>query len=126
MAFSDVLQTLEQANVFCLAPRMIPGQPPDGIPNVIAEAMALRVPVVTTSVSAIPELVEDGVSGLLVPCDDASAFAAAVQRLAEQPQLAQQLSDNAAEKVGHRFDQNRNINELLELFRQYVPGRAVR
>lgn len=126
MAFADVLDTLEAADVFCLAPRMIPGQPPDGIPNVIAEAMALRVPVVTTRVSAIPELVEDGVSGFLTPVDDVAAFAANLKRLYEDPSFAKTISDAAAEKVGYRFDQNRNIGELLDLFRQYVPGKAVK
>lgn len=126
MAFAEVLDTLEASDVFCLAPRMIPGQPPDGIPNVIAEAMALRVPVVTTRVSAIPELVEDGVSGFLTPVDDVKAFAGNLKRLSEDPALAQTISDAAAEKVGFRFDQNRNIGELLDLFRQYVPGQAVK
>ena len=105
---------------------MIPGQPPDGIPNVIAEAMALRVPVVTTRVSAIPELVEDQVSGFLTPVDDVDAFAENLKRLSEDPDFAKSISDAAAEKVGFRFDQNRNISELLDLFRQYVPGKAVK
>lgn len=125
MAFADVLDTLEKADVFCLAPRMIPGQPPDGIPNVIAEAMALRVPVVSTAVSAIPELVETGVSGVLVPTDDVDAFAQALKRLSAEPEFAMSLSNEAAEKVGHRFDQNRNIAELLALFKRYVPGQVV-
>ncbi len=125
MAFADVLDTLEAADVFCLAPRMIPGQPPDGIPNVIAEAMALKVPVVSTAVSAIPELVEDGVSGLLVPTDNVEAFAAALTRLSTDPEFAMQLSQAAAKKVGHRFDQNRNIEELLDLFQRYVPDKVV-
>lgn len=125
MAFADVLNTLEKADVFCLAPRMIPGQPPDGIPNVIAEAMALKVPVVSTAVSAIPELVEDGVSGLLAPVDDVDAFAEALKRLSSDPEFASNLSDAAAEKVGYRFDQNRNIAELLALFERYVPGKVV-
>ena len=126
MAFADVLDTLEKADVFCLAPRMIPGQPPDGIPNVIAEAMALRVPVVSTAVSAIPELVEDGVSGVLVPVDDVDAFAQALMRISDDPSFAMNLSNEAAEKVGYRFDQNRNIEELLALFEQYVPGQVVK
>ena len=125
MAFADVLDTLEKADVFCLAPRMIPGQPPDGIPNVIAEAMALRVPVVSTSVSAIPELVEHGTSGVLVPTDDVDGFAQALKRLSAEPDYAMKLSNAAAEKVGHRFDQNRNITELLALFDRYVPGQVL-
>jgi len=125
MAFADVLTKLEAADVFCLAPRMIPGQAPDGIPNVIAEAMALRVPVVSTEVSAIPELIESGVSGILVPVDDVGGFAAALTQLSENPAFAKTISDQAARKVGYRFDQDRNITELLELFRRYVPGKAV-
>jgi len=126
MAFADILDTLTDADAFCLAPRMIAGQPPDGIPNVIAEAMALCVPVVSTAVSAIPELVENEVSGLLVGVDEVDAFATAVQRLVDDPALGRRLSEAAAEKVAYRFDQNRNIEELLDLFRQYVPNKAVR
>ena len=107
-----------QANAFCLAPRMIPGHPPDGIPNVIAEAMALRVPIVTTAVSAIPELVEHGQSGLLAPDGDVDAFADAIETLITDPQRAHALSDGGYDKVGIMFNQDANIDDLLSLFRE--------
>ena len=122
MAFEDVLQTLEQADIFALAPRMIPGQPPDGIPNVIAEAMALGVPVVTTRVSAIPELVSDQETGFLVEVDDSQAMAAAMQRLFANPQIAEQFSNAARKRVARLFDQDANINDLLSLFERYLPS----
>ena len=121
MAFEDVLQTLESADLFCLAPRMIPGHPPDGIPNVIAEAMALGVPVLTTRVSAIPELVEDGVSGKLVEVDDVPAFAQALSSLINDAQMRETIGEAARQKVDQLFNQQNNIGELLALFDHYVP-----
>ena len=125
MAFDDVLKTLEQADAFVLAPRLIPGQPPDGIPNVIAEAMALGVPVISTRVSAIPELVADGVSGLLVDVDDTDALVAAINTLYATPELAQQYSEAARKRVGQLFDQDENIDELLALFERYVQDQFI-
>ena len=122
LAFADVLEALDQSDIFCLAPRLIPGHPPDGIPNVIAEAMALRLPVVTTRVSAIPELVSDTETGLLVEVDDVQGFAASVERLAADPELARHLSEQASERVARLFNQKQNIDELLALFEQHVPG----
>lgn len=125
LAFEDVLSTLEQSDMFCLAPRLIPGHPPDGIPNVIAEAMALRVPVVSTRVSAIPELLETGKTGQLVEVDDVEGFANAILMLANDEALAKSISDAGFVKVAKLFDQQKNIDELIALFEQYVPGKVV-
>ena len=122
LAFADVIDALESSDAFCLAPRLLPGRPPDGIPNVIAEAMALGLPVVATRVSAIPELVEDGDSGLLVEVDDAAAFADAIRALARDPGLARRLAARARARVAELFDQDRNIDELLERFDAHAPG----
>ena len=122
LPFADVLESLDAADLFCLAPRLIPGHPPDGIPNVIAEAMALQLPVVTTRVSAIPELVSDGATGRLVAVDDVDGFAAAIEALAADPEEAQRLSVAAATRVGELFNQQENITELLALFDAHVPG----
>jgi len=88
--------------------------------------MALRIPVVTTRVSAIPELVDDEISGLLVDVDDAKAFARAVARVLDHPAQAQQTIENAAHKVATLFNQQANIDELLTYFSTHVPGRVVR
>jgi glycosyltransferase involved in cell wall biosynthesis len=88
----------------------------DGIPNVLVEAMACGVPVVTTGVSGIPELVTDGVNGLLVPEDDPIALADALQRLREQPELGERLGAAGADTVRERFDGDRLAARLVSLF----------
>ena len=76
----------------------------DGIPNTLIEAMALGVPVVTTSVSGIPELVIDGVTGLVVEPGDPAALAAALQALIEDPEAARSRADAGLAKVAAEFD----------------------
>src|SRR6185436_9576389 len=89
----------------------------DGIPNVLVEAMACGLPVVTTGVSGIPELVSDGANGLLVPPDDPVAVAAALLRLHREPALAARLGAAARATVAGRFDGDRLARQLADLFR---------
>ncbi len=86
----------------------------------IAEAMALGVPVVTSRVSAIPELVSDGQTGVLVEVDDVAGFAKAMASIHAAPELARQYSQAARDRVAQLFNQDANIDELLELFDRYV------
>ena len=120
LPFEQVLDTLVNADVFALAPRLIPGQAPDGIPNVIAEAMALGIPVVTTRVSAIPELVSDGQTGVLVEVNDVDGFARAIASIHASPDTAKRFSTEARARVAQLFNQDANIDDLLALFDRYV------
>jgi len=79
------------------------------------------IPVITTRVSAIPELVQDGKTGRLVEVDDIDAFADAIAELSSNPDTAKQLSHNAAERVADLFNQDKNIDELLALFAAHSP-----
>jgi colanic acid/amylovoran biosynthesis glycosyltransferase len=76
----------------------------DGIPNTLIEAMALGVPVVTTSLSGIPELVIDGVTGLVVKPGDPGALAAGLQALIENPDAARSRAAAGLDKVSAEFD----------------------
>ncbi len=81
----------------------------DGLPTVLIEAMALGVPVVSTDVTGIPELVEDGRTGLIVPQHDAAALARAIRFLADNPVRADALARAGRQQVEEKFDLKANI-----------------
>lgn len=105
-----------RATVFCLPCRVLDSGDRDGLPNVIVEAMACGVPVVTTDVSGIPEMVTNGVNGLLVAPDDAHALADAVARLDADPALARRLSTAGMRTVRERLDGGPLAEQLAGLF----------
>ena len=76
----------------------------DGIPNTLIEAMALGIPVVTTAVSGIPELVIDGVTGVVVEPGDPEDLAAGLQRVIEDPEAARKRAAGGLAKVSAEFD----------------------
>jgi colanic acid/amylovoran biosynthesis glycosyltransferase len=113
-----VLDLLRRASVFAL-PSMTAGDGDrDALPTVILEAMALGTPVVSTTVSGIPEMVEDGKSGLLVASRDPAVFAAAMGRLVDDDVLRRRLAHGARARVEERFDLSRNVGVLHDLFRE--------
>jgi colanic acid/amylovoran biosynthesis glycosyltransferase len=88
----------------------------DGLPTVLTEAMALKVPVVATPVTGIPELVEDGRTGLIVPEHDPAALAGAIRRLIEEPETARRLAEAGRARVERDFDLRENVRKLRTLF----------
>jgi glycosyltransferase involved in cell wall biosynthesis len=112
-----LFEEYRRASAFCLPCRVLENGDRDGIPNVLPEAMACGVPVVSTAVSGIPEIVTDSVSGLLVPPDNPEALADALLRLNRDPVLAEQLSCEARKVVRERFDGEKFACQLADLFR---------
>jgi colanic acid/amylovoran biosynthesis glycosyltransferase len=96
----------------------------EGIPVALMEAMAAGAPVVASRLSGIPELVEHGVSGVLVEPGDDAALADAIRRLASDPDRAHQLSLGGRAMVGARFRLDRCVTELLALIDAHNPTAA--
>jgi glycosyltransferase involved in cell wall biosynthesis len=118
MSQARLLSALRSATVFCLPCRISDDGDRDGIPNVLVEAMATGLPVVTTGVSGIPELVVHEVTGLVVAPDDATRTAAALLRIHRDVGLAARLTANGRALVAERFDGDRLIGELYTLFQR--------
>ncbi|WP_018156636.1 glycosyltransferase family 4 protein [Demetria terragena] len=89
----------------------------EGIPVSLMEAMAAGVPVVSTTTGSIPELIEDGTSGLLVPAEDPEALADALVRVLTDPGFARALAERAAERVQQDFSAPACAQQLLEALR---------
>jgi len=117
-----VLARLHRADLFLLGCEVSPNGDRDGIPNVLVEAMAMGVPVASTAVSAIPELIVSGEHGLLVePCDHA-ALADAARRLLTDGELRSRVLPAARQRVLEGFDNRILVRELAGIFRKHLPG----
>lgn len=88
----------------------------DGLPTVLIEAMALGLPVVSTDVVGIPELVRDGETGLCVEAGDPLTLAGAIERLLGDADLRQVLSRTARALIEREFEINRNAARQREIF----------
>jgi glycosyltransferase involved in cell wall biosynthesis len=108
----ELVDAYRRASLFVLAPVMTQDGDRDGIPNVLVEAMACGLPVVSTRLSGIPELIEDGVEGLLVAPNDPDALAKAIERLLMHATLAHALGLAGRRKVEASFDLSRNTRRL--------------
>lgn len=111
----DVVAHYRRAHCLALACKVAANGDRDGIPNVLAEAMAVGVPVVTTRVSAIPELVEDGVTGTLVVPERPDLLAAALRSTLLRPPSDDPRLAAARRRIEEDFDHRRCVQRLHQL-----------
>jgi glycosyltransferase involved in cell wall biosynthesis len=117
-----VADLFARADLF-LAPSVVaPSGDRDGIPTVLMEALLHRLPVIATAISGIPELVEDGVTGLLVPPGAPEALAGAVMRLAQDRAAALAMAERGRARVLEQFDPERNHRRVLRLYQELLPA----
>ncbi len=112
----DVKDALDKADLFVLPSIIAPDGSRDGIPNVILEAMAMELPVVSTRVSAIPEAVSHGKTGILVPPKDSKSLADAIEQLYLEPQKRSLMGQEGRNRVKTLFDLERNTQLLIHQF----------
>ena len=110
-----------RASVFVLPCVVASNGDRDGIPNVLLEAMASGVPVVSTPVSGIPELIESGVNGLLVSPRDAKGLADAIERLLASRELSERLACAARKKLESFLSLEAGAEQLLAVFKGAAP-----
>jgi colanic acid/amylovoran biosynthesis glycosyltransferase len=97
----------------------------EGVPVVLMEAMAMGVPVVTTRIAGIPELIDDGVSGLLVTPGRVDELADAVERMLTDGDLRDAVTSSAYKVVREQFDSPAEAEKLAVLFSHADPARKL-
>ena len=113
---AEVARLIRQAAVVALPCVVDPEGDRDGLPTVLLEAMALGTPVISTRVAGIPEMIDDGHSGLLVDERDAPALADAIAAVLDSPALQARLRAAAVERVQRDFSLTGNVRRLRASF----------
>ena len=111
-AQAEVVDAYRNADLFVLACRIADDGDRDGLPNVLMEAGSQELAVVTTAVSAVPELITDGQNGLLVKPDDPAGLARALEALIRNPARRQQLGRQGRRIVVERFAMDAGLDRL--------------
>lgn len=114
----DVPRLMKSADLFVLASHW------EGMPNVVLEAMAARLPVVATQVEGTAELVQPGETGLLVPVGEPRTLSEAIQHLLNDPDQARILAEQAFLQVSQQYDWDRVAEAYSVLYRNLLAGRS--
>jgi glycosyltransferase involved in cell wall biosynthesis len=112
----ELISIYQKATLFALTPVQTEDGDRDGIPNVLLEAMAVGLPVVTTAVAGIPELVEDNQNGLLYQPHDVAGISSGIMQLLDNAEKRKLLGDLASKKVKEQFDVVQAAKRLKTLF----------
>ena len=112
----ELISVYQRAALFILTPVQTEDGDRDGIPNVLVEAMAVGLPVVTTAVSGIPELVDHNQNGLLYKPHDVDGISSGIIELLRNAEKRKQFGSMASKKVMEQFDINQAARRLRTLF----------
>jgi glycosyltransferase involved in cell wall biosynthesis len=98
----------------------------EGLGKVLLEAAAAGVPIVSTKVTGVVDVVQDGLTGLLVPAGDAPALAGAVGRLLDEPETARRLAHAAQQMIREQFDNSLYLARLGDMIEHLAAGSRTR
>jgi colanic acid/amylovoran biosynthesis glycosyltransferase len=112
----EIAAQLSKATVLALPCRIEPDGAMDNLPTVVMEAMASALPVVSTNVGGISEMVRDGETGLLVTQNDPAATADALSRFINDIELAQSFGGRGRKRAEEIFSIEKNVRALREIF----------
>jgi colanic acid/amylovoran biosynthesis glycosyltransferase len=122
-AHEEVAAEMAAAHLFILPSRTAPDGDKEGIPNALMEAMASGLPVLSTRHAGIPECVEDGVSGLLVPEGNPAALAEGLCRLIETPASWPALARAGRARIETEFNRETQARRLVSLYEEVLHHR---
>jgi len=108
------------SDLFILPCIVAPDGDRDGLPNVLVEALSMGLPVIATPVSAIPELIVHGSTGLLVPEKDPEGIVKSVLQLVNDKQLYESIARNGVRKITSEFNIDRSTSRLMDIFNLYA------
>lgn len=114
-AQADVIEAYREADLFVLPSKIAADGDRDGLPNVLMEAATQALPILATAAAAIPEFIEDGRTGRLVPPEDPAALAAALEELLTKPDWRLQLGRAAEAHVRTTFDFGVGCDQIAAL-----------
>lgn len=120
MPSKTVLKAVSTSSLFVLPSVEAPNGDMDGIPVALMEAMGIGVPVISSKLTGIPELIEDGVNGLLTTPGDHEELADAIERLLNDPDLAEDLASRGREKVLKDFSVDRYTDDLISAWKDLL------
>ncbi len=109
----EIAEHLAMGTVFVLPSVIDASGGMDNLPTVIMEAMATGLPVISTPIGGIPEMVVQNETGMLVPAGDSSALASAIERVIADLSLARRLGENGYKRANELFSIEKNVRELL-------------
>jgi glycosyltransferase involved in cell wall biosynthesis len=109
-------------DLLLVASEVAPDGDRDGLPNVVVEALSQGLPVVATRAAAIPELVNDGVHGRLVPPADVGALAAAIEALARDPAARRRMGAAGIQRIADGWDLDVGADRVHRLLRATLPA----
>jgi glycosyltransferase involved in cell wall biosynthesis len=125
LTHEDVITHYRNSDLFVLGCQVAENGDRDGIPNVMAESMAMNLPVVATNVSGIPEFLEDQVTGKMVPQKDPLALANAMETLLNDARLREQVTCEARKRISKAFNNKLLINDLAQIYRKMIPDLGI-
>ena len=112
----DELRLLYQNSEVCVLSSFA-----EGIPVVLMEAMASGIPCVAPRITGIPELIRDGIEGLLVTPSHTDELASAIGTLMDDPDLRRQMASLCRHRIAEKFELRKNVLHLSEVFKRWIP-----
>jgi glycosyltransferase involved in cell wall biosynthesis len=123
LQYDEIKEYLNLSTVFVLPSIASASGLEDVLSNALKEAMAMQVPVITTKVHAIEELVDDGINGILVPQHDPEAIADAIAKILNNPDLGNQMGEEGRKKIEKGFNIKIETGKLEEIFKETTHKR---